>query len=132
MRFAGKLKKVMIALVAAVTFSTAGLGIAGADLQAQAASTPSISAKAAIAVDASTGQILYDKNSSKPMAIATMTKMLRTYLTIHLASLEHLHMQARLRFRLTRLEYQRMLFQQLYRMLLSIFLSQSLLISTRK
>ena len=32
MRFAGKLKKVMIALVAAVTFSTAGLGIAGADL----------------------------------------------------------------------------------------------------
>ena len=36
------------------------------------------------------------------------------------------------KFRLTRLEYQRMLFQQLYRMLLSIFLSQSLLISTRK
>lgn len=82
MRFAGKLKKVMIALVAAVTFSTAGLGIAGADLQAQAASTPSISAKAAIAVDASTGQILYDKNSSKPMAIASMTKMLSTYLVL--------------------------------------------------
>lgn len=82
MRFAGKLKKVVIALVAAVTFSTAGLGIAGADLQAQAASTPSISAKAAIAVDASTGQILYDKNSMKPMAIASMTKMLSTYLIL--------------------------------------------------
>ena len=39
---------------------------------------------------------------------------------------------ARLRFRLTRLEFQMMLFQQLYRMLLSIFLSQSSLISTRK
>ncbi|RRK09900.1 D-alanyl-D-alanine carboxypeptidase [Lactiplantibacillus garii] len=82
MRFAGKLKKVMIALVAAVTFTTTGLGIAGADLQAQAASTPSISAKAAIAVDASTGQVLYDKNSTKPMAIASMTKMLSTYLVL--------------------------------------------------
>jgi len=82
MRFAGKFKKVMIALVAAVTFSTTGLGIAGADIQAQAASTPSISAKAAIAVDASTGQVLYDKNSTKPMAIASMTKMLSTYLIL--------------------------------------------------
>ncbi|KRO13913.1 serine-type D-Ala-D-Ala carboxypeptidase [Lactiplantibacillus xiangfangensis] len=72
----------MIALVAAVTFSTTGLGIAGANIQAQAASTPSISAKAAIAVDASTGQVLYDKNSTKPMAIASMTKMLSTYLIL--------------------------------------------------
>lgn len=82
MRFAGKLKKVMIALVAAVTFTTTGLGIAGANIQAQAATTPSISAKAAIAVDAETGQILYDKNSTKPMAIASMTKMLSTYLVL--------------------------------------------------
>ena len=57
---------------------------------------------------------------------------IKNYSCLLYTSLEHLHMQARLRFRLTRLEYQRMLFQQLYRMLLSIFLSQSLLISTRK
>ena len=82
MTFAGKLKKVMIALVAAVTFTTTGLGIATSTIDAQAASTPSISAKAAIAVDASTGQILYDKNSTKPMAIASMTKMLSTYLVL--------------------------------------------------
>lgn len=82
MRVAGKLKKVMISLVAAVTFTTAGLGIAGAGITAQAASAPSISAKAAIAVDAGTGQILYDKNSTKPMAIASMTKMLSTYLVL--------------------------------------------------
>lgn len=82
MRIAGKIKKTLIALVAAVTFSTTGLGIAGADLQAKAASEPSISAKAAIAVDADTGQILYDKNSTKPMAIASMTKMLSTYLVL--------------------------------------------------
>ncbi|BDZ32044.1 D-alanyl-D-alanine carboxypeptidase family protein [Lactiplantibacillus sp. WILCCON 0030] len=82
MRVAGKLKKVMISLVAAVTFTTAGLGLAGAGITAQAATTPSISAKAAIAVDAGTGQILYDKNSTKPMAIASMTKMLSTYLVL--------------------------------------------------
>ncbi|MFC6181257.1 D-alanyl-D-alanine carboxypeptidase family protein [Lactiplantibacillus daowaiensis] len=82
MRFAGKLKKTMIALVAAVTFTTTGLGVADATMTAQAASTPSISAKAAIAVDASTGQILYSKNSTKPMAIASMTKMLSTYLVL--------------------------------------------------
>ncbi|VDG24005.1 D-alanyl-D-alanine carboxypeptidase family protein [Lactiplantibacillus mudanjiangensis] len=82
MRFAGKLKKTMIALVAAVTFTTTGLGVVNATLTAQAASTPSISAKAAIAVDASTGQILYNKNSTKPMAIASMTKMLSTYLVL--------------------------------------------------
>jgi len=72
----------MISLVAAVTFTTAGLGIAGAGITAQAATTPSISAKAAIAVDAGTGQILYDKNSTQPMAIASMTKMLSTYLVL--------------------------------------------------
>jgi len=82
MRVAGKLKKIMISLVAAVTFTTAGLGIAGAGITAQAATTPSISAKAAIAVDAGTGQILYDKNSTQPMAIASMTKMLSTYLVL--------------------------------------------------
>ncbi|AVK63835.1 D-alanyl-D-alanine carboxypeptidase [Lactobacillus sp. CBA3606] len=82
MRVAGKLKKIMITLVAAVTFTTTGLGIAGATIDAQAATTPAISAKAAIAVDANTGQILYDKNSTKPMAIASMTKMLSTYLVL--------------------------------------------------
>ncbi|AVK61258.1 D-alanyl-D-alanine carboxypeptidase [Lactobacillus sp. CBA3605] len=82
MRVAGKLKKIMITLVAAVTFTTTGLGIAGATIDAQAATTPTISAKAAIAVDADTGQILYDKNSTKPMAIASMTKMLSTYLVL--------------------------------------------------
>ncbi|MFB9768792.1 serine hydrolase [Lactiplantibacillus modestisalitolerans] len=83
MRVAGKLKKIMIALVAAVTFSTTGLGLAGVgDVTAQAATEPSISAKGAIAVDAGTGQILYDKNSTKPMAIASMTKMLSTYLVL--------------------------------------------------
>ena len=56
--FAGTFKKVMYALIAAGELSTAGLGIAWADLRAQAASTLWISAKAAISVDASTGQIL--------------------------------------------------------------------------
>jgi len=82
MRVAGNLKKIMITLVAMVTFTTTGLGLVANNVTAQAATTPSISAKAAIAVDAQTGQILYDKNSTKPMAIASMTKMLSTYLVL--------------------------------------------------
>jgi D-alanyl-D-alanine carboxypeptidase (penicillin-binding protein 5/6) len=82
MRVAGKFKKIMISLVAAVTLASTGLGIMATGVTAKAATTPKISAKAAIAVDASTGQILYNKNSNKPMAIASMTKMLSTYLVL--------------------------------------------------
>jgi len=82
MRVAGKFKKFMISLVAAVTLASTGLGIMATGVTAQAATTPKISAKAAIAVDASTGQILYNKHSDKPMAIASMTKMLSTYLVL--------------------------------------------------
>ncbi|KRN53911.1 D-alanyl-D-alanine carboxypeptidase [Pediococcus damnosus] len=52
-----------------------------APVQAQAANV-NISAKAGIAVDAQTGQILYSKNSSKVLPIASMSKMLSIYIIL--------------------------------------------------
>ncbi|WP_412989467.1 D-alanyl-D-alanine carboxypeptidase family protein [Pediococcus siamensis] len=52
-----------------------------APLHAQAA-TASIDAKAGIAVDAKTGQILYSKNSNQVLPIASMSKMLAVYLIL--------------------------------------------------
>lgn len=67
----------------AIIFSTILMlsTLAMAPIQAQAA-TVSVSAKSGIAVDAKTGQILYAKNSSKALPIASMSKMLSIYLVL--------------------------------------------------
>ncbi|GEP24868.1 D-alanyl-D-alanine carboxypeptidase family protein [Lentilactobacillus diolivorans] len=41
---------------------------------------PKIYAKAAIAVDANTGQILYQKNANQPLAIASISKLMTIYI----------------------------------------------------
>lgn len=40
-----------------------------------------IDSKAAIAVEADTGKILYDKNANKPLPIASLTKLMTVYMT---------------------------------------------------
>ncbi|KRO05491.1 D-alanyl-D-alanine carboxypeptidase [Levilactobacillus paucivorans] len=83
-----QLRQVLIGLVTAVTLVTGGLSGLGASapVVAQAAtsstSTVNLQAKAGIAVDAKTGQILYDKNSDKALPVASMTKLLSIYLVL--------------------------------------------------
>ncbi|GAF37447.1 D-alanyl-D-alanine carboxypeptidase family protein [Lentilactobacillus farraginis] len=43
-------------------------------------SQPAIYAKSAIAVDADTGQILYEKNAHQPLAIASISKLMTVYI----------------------------------------------------
>ncbi|GAA3191752.1 D-alanyl-D-alanine carboxypeptidase family protein [Lentilactobacillus kefiri] len=45
--------------------------------------SPDIYAKAAIAVDAQTGQILYQKNAHQPRAIASISKLMTVYIVHH-------------------------------------------------
>lgn len=83
-----RLRKFIVGLIAAVTLTTSGLS-AGLTptVTAQAAttsttSTVNLKAKAGIAVDAKTGQILYEKNGSQALPVASMTKLLSIYLVL--------------------------------------------------
>ncbi|MBC1724074.1 D-alanyl-D-alanine carboxypeptidase PBPD1 [Listeria seeligeri] len=49
---------------------------------AQAAEAPTVNANAAIAIEESTGKILYSKDADKLMGIASMTKMMDEYLLL--------------------------------------------------
>lgn len=49
-----------------------------------------IAAKAAIAVDAETGKIFYEKNADKPLPIASMTKLITLYLILEAIKQEKL------------------------------------------
>lgn len=83
-----RLKQVVMGLVTAMTLFAGGLSSFSAPLTAQAAttstssSTVNLKAKAGIAVDATTGQILYDKNSDQVLPVASMTKLLSIYLVL--------------------------------------------------
>lgn len=66
----------------AIIFSTILMLSTLAIAPVQAQTTTSISAKSGIAVDAQTGQVLYAKNSSKVLPIASMSKMLSIYLVL--------------------------------------------------
>ncbi|MFT8393793.1 MAG: serine hydrolase [Liquorilactobacillus ghanensis] len=84
----GKAKKFLIGLVTATT-AFATIATAGTATQAKAATvndTPAaglkLDVKAAIAVDAKTGQIIYSKNANQPLAIASMSKLISIYLVL--------------------------------------------------
>lgn len=80
-----KLKKLLLVLAASGLFLT---GAAGFTQPAQAAVSSyqsqdlSLDVKAAIAIDASTGQVLYAKNANTARSIASMTKLVTVYLTM--------------------------------------------------
>lgn len=51
-----------------------------ADAKTKVIPEPTIAAKSAIAVDADSGQILYQKNANKPRAIASISKLMTVYI----------------------------------------------------
>ncbi|KRN02910.1 D-alanyl-D-alanine carboxypeptidase [Levilactobacillus senmaizukei DSM 21775 = NBRC 103853] len=86
-----RLKQVVMGLVTAMTLFTgaaSGLSVAPVTVTAQAAtkhtasSTVNLKAKAGIAVDAKTGQILYSKDADKTLPVASMSKLLSIYLVL--------------------------------------------------
>lgn len=91
MKFFKQLKRVAISLIAAVTFGSAltyAVANAYSSTSASAAtisntnSSLKLNVKAAIAIDASTGQVLYAKNANKALPVASMTKLLTVYLLL--------------------------------------------------
>ena len=83
MTFLKSLQKVVTALATAVivfsvvSFSGSGVATAKADtaLPADTDSSLQLDAKAAIAVDANTGQILYAKNADQALPVASIVKI---------------------------------------------------------
>lgn len=58
-----------------VTLMVGGLSVSAA--------APHLQVKSALAVDAQTGQVLYQKNDQQPLPIASMTKLLSTYIVLN-------------------------------------------------
>lgn len=80
-----KIKKVLLSLVAAATVSATLTGAFGAttvSADTTNAQELQLDAKAAIAVDAKTGQIIYGKNESQLLPVASMTKLVSIYLVL--------------------------------------------------
>ncbi|GAJ26456.1 D-alanyl-D-alanine carboxypeptidase [Liquorilactobacillus sucicola DSM 21376 = JCM 15457] len=82
-----KTKQLMLGLMIAVTtFASAASGIMlNESAKADTVSTDKtlqLDVKAAIAVDAKTGQIIYSKNSDQTLPVASMTKLLSIYLVM--------------------------------------------------
>ncbi|ELZ8716611.1 D-alanyl-D-alanine carboxypeptidase [Listeria monocytogenes] len=73
------IKKTGIVIMAA---SLAVSGFLVSPKAAQAAEAPNVNANAAIAIEESTGKILYSKDADKLMGIASMTKMMDEYLLL--------------------------------------------------
>lgn len=89
MTFFKQLKKPVLALVTVLTV-VSSLSVASffapkasaATLPDQTDSSLNIDAKAAIAVDAKTGQVLYAKNAEQTLPVASMSKLLTAYMVL--------------------------------------------------
>lgn len=89
MTFFKQLKKPFLALVTVLTV-VSSLSVASffapkasaATLPDQTDSSLNIDAKAAIAVDAKTGQVLYAKNAEQTLPVASMSKLLTAYMVL--------------------------------------------------
>lgn len=65
--------------------ATAGVSLPTATTEAataEAVTTVNLKAKAGLAIDAKTGQILYDKNSKQVLPAASMSKLLAIYIVL--------------------------------------------------
>lgn len=91
MKLFKSLKKTMISLIAGVTVGTTALAgisslsnqkVSAASLPGQTDTGLNLDVKAAIAVDANTGQILYAKNAEQVLPIASMSKVMTAYLVL--------------------------------------------------
>ena len=86
MNFKRKAKKFFVGLAAAATVFAVGASGLTAMSQAHADTNTSsslhVKAKAAIAVDAQTGQIIYGKNENQALPVASMSKLLAIYIVL--------------------------------------------------
>ena len=69
------IKRFWLALLLFVTIICGALSTSTASLTARAATAPEVNAKAAIAIDARNGQILYEKNIQQRLPVASMSKL---------------------------------------------------------
>ncbi|MEE5988255.1 D-alanyl-D-alanine carboxypeptidase [Ligilactobacillus equi] len=89
MRLFKEIKKMVVSLLTVTALLTPGLTVFTTNqIQAQAATLAdsqeslNLTARAAIAVDAKTGQVLYAKNAETTMPVASMSKLLTAYLVL--------------------------------------------------
>ncbi len=87
MFFSKKIKRVAITTVAAVSIFSCGAVFATTPVNADTTSSyqadqVKLNVKSAIAIDSDSGQILYAKNATKTLPIASMTKLVTVYLTL--------------------------------------------------
>lgn len=77
-------KSSWVVRVCVVTLLVQSLVLAGPNDRAEAAETVNlnVAAKAAIVIEASTGQVLYEMNADEPMPPASMSKMMTEYLVM--------------------------------------------------
>ncbi|KRK98647.1 D-alanyl-D-alanine carboxypeptidase [Secundilactobacillus odoratitofui DSM 19909 = JCM 15043] len=61
------------------------------------ASSLNLQVKSAIAIDADTGQVLYQKNDAKSLPVASMTKLLSTYIVLQQIKSGKLHWNSRVK-----------------------------------
>ncbi|MGX5377836.1 serine hydrolase [Ligilactobacillus sp. LYQ135] len=94
MEFSKKIKKIMVASVTAITlFAGVSSSIISADNSSSASVSTSkltqtknqqlqLDIKGGIAVDEKTGQILFQQNANQPLPVASVTKLLTTYIIL--------------------------------------------------
>ncbi|GAK47626.1 D-alanyl-D-alanine carboxypeptidase [Secundilactobacillus oryzae JCM 18671] len=78
-------KKLGTILATTLMVATAGVSLPTATTEAataEAVTTVNLKAKAGLAIDAKTGQILYDKNSKQVLPAASMSKLLAIYIVL--------------------------------------------------
>lgn len=66
----------------------------------QAEDTFKVNAKAAFAVDAQSGKILYDQDGEKTMGIASITKIIGLYIVLDQVKKENYHGMIKFRFQI--------------------------------
>lgn len=87
MFFSKKIKRAAITTIAAVSIFSCGAVFATIPVSADTTSSyqadqVKLNVKSAIAIDSDSGQILYAKNATKTLPIASMTKLVTVYLTL--------------------------------------------------
>ncbi|WP_054708983.1 D-alanyl-D-alanine carboxypeptidase family protein [Secundilactobacillus paracollinoides] len=81
MRTIAQMGLILSVIALFMAFYTSGV-TAQASSVSSASSTLNLNVKSAIAIDANTGQVLYDKNDKKALPIASMTKLLAIYIVL--------------------------------------------------
>ncbi|PWF99738.1 D-alanyl-D-alanine carboxypeptidase family protein [Levilactobacillus bambusae] len=86
------LHRIILSLMTVVMVATSTSSV-----PVQAAANPDLKVKAAVAVDADTGQVLYDKNRNQTLPVASMSKLLSVYIVLQAVHTGKLHWDQRVK-----------------------------------